>query len=140
MTTAAFRLVTPVELPKPVGYSHFAEVRGGRIIYIAGQVPMDASGALVGANDFRAQARQVFTNIDIAVKAAGGTFADVIKLSYFCSERVPPTDTPVVREIRDEFVNTAAPPVSTFVFVSRLVRPEWLIEIEAVAVISGERA
>jgi enamine deaminase RidA (YjgF/YER057c/UK114 family) len=137
MTTSSVHLSSPNTLHKANGYSHLAEVRGGRLVYIAGQVAQDVSGALVGNTDFRAQVGQVFANLKTAVEAAGGSFADIIKLNYFCCERVAPADLPCVREIRDQFVNTAAPPVSTFVFVSRLVRPEWLIEIEAVALVDG---
>jgi enamine deaminase RidA (YjgF/YER057c/UK114 family) len=131
------RMRNPPTLARPTGYSHLAEVHGGRLVYIAGQVPQDAAGDLVGKDDFRAQLRQVFTNLRLAVEAAGGTFADIVKLNYFCVDAVPPSDQPIVREVRDQFVNTAAPPVSTFVVVRRLVRPEWLIEIEAVAVIEA---
>jgi len=134
--TDTHRLSSPATLPRPAGYSHLAEVGGGRLVYIAGQVPQDAAGKLIGAGDLRAQLRQVFTNLQLAVEAAGGTFADIIKLNYYCVDAVPPSDQPIVREVRDQFVNTAAPPVSTFVVVRRLVRPEWLIEVEAVAVIA----
>jgi enamine deaminase RidA (YjgF/YER057c/UK114 family) len=73
------------------------------------------------------------------VETAGGAFADIIKLNYFCLDRISPGHLPAVREVRDQFVNTQAPPASTFVVVSRLVRPEWLIEVEAVAVINPVR-
>ena len=62
----------------------------------------------------------------------------MIKLNYYCADTVDPAvHLPIVREIRDGYVNTGAPPVSTFVVVRRLVRPEWLIEVEAVAVVPG---
>ncbi len=61
----------------------------------------------------------------------------MVKLNYFCVDRVDRGNMTVVREIRDRYLNTQAPPVSTFVFVSSLVRPEWLIEIEAVAVVNA---
>jgi enamine deaminase RidA (YjgF/YER057c/UK114 family) len=69
------------------------------------------------------------------VQAAGGSFHDVIKLNYFCADNVDPAAIAQVREIRDKYANTQAPPTSTFVVVRRLVRPEWLIEVEAVAVV-----
>src|SRR5882672_3181628 len=131
----SFRLFNPDTMAKPTaGYSQVAEVTGGKTIYIAGQVAMDASGALVGKDDFRAQVEQAFKNLDAAVHAAGGDFHSVIKLNYFCAESVDPAQISLVREIRDRYVDTAHPPTSTFVVVKRLVRPEWLIEIEAVAV------
>lgn len=138
MPDSSVRFSNPPDLPPPLGYSHIAEVRRGRVLYVAGQTPVDATGALVGKDDFAAQVRQVFSNLKRAVEACGGTFADIVKLNYFCRDSVPAAALPLVREVRDEFVNTRSPPASTFVVVSRLVRPEWLIEIEAVAVIVEE--
>lgn len=119
-----------------VGYSQVAEVRSGKLVYIAGQVPFDKSGNLVGPEDFLAQAEQVFRNIKAAVEAAGGSFSDVVKLNYFCVEAVDPSLIPQILKVRDQFVDTKNPPTSTFVVIKRLVRPEWLIEIEAVAVVN----
>ena len=131
------RLHNPPELHKPFGYSHVAEVTGGKLVYIAGQVALDAAGNLVGKDDFAAQARQVFANLKSALAAAGAGFHHVIKLNYYCADSVDPAvHLPVVREIRDTYINAAAPPASTFVVVRRLVRPEWLIEVEAVAVVN----
>jgi 2-iminobutanoate/2-iminopropanoate deaminase len=129
---------SPQTLPPPMGYSHVVGIRGGRTIYISGQVARDDSGAMVGIGDFRCQLTQVFVNLDLAVRSSGGTFADIVKLNYFCCDSVPPTELVSVLEVRDKFVNTKAPPASTFVVVRRLVMPEWLIEIEAVAVVSDE--
>ena len=133
-----FRLFNPEGLPTPRGYSQVAEISGGKLVQIAGQVSLDPSGALVGEGDFPAQVERTFQNLDVAVKAAGGTFADVVKLNYYCVASMKGDPLPVVREIRDRFVNVERPPASTFVFVSRLVRPEWLIEIEATAVVRME--
>jgi enamine deaminase RidA (YjgF/YER057c/UK114 family) len=118
------------------GYSQVAEVRSGRLVYIAGQVPLNKAGQLVGKDDFLVQAGQVFQNLKAAVEAAGGSFNDVVKLNYFAVEGVDQALLPEVLKVRDGFVNTKTPPVSTFVFVKRLVRPEWLIEVEAVAVVN----
>lgn len=131
-----FKLSNPETMAKPAaGYSHVAEVFNGKLVYTAGQVAIDQSGNLVGQDDFRAQVEQVFQNLNLAVEAAGGSFVNVIKLNYYCVDTVDPSELVAVREVRDRFVNTANPPVSTFVVVRRLVRPEWLIEIEAVAVV-----
>jgi enamine deaminase RidA (YjgF/YER057c/UK114 family) len=118
------------------GYSQVAQLRGGKLVYIAGQVPFDKSGSLVGREDFLAQAEQVFRNLKSAVEAAGGRFGDIVKLNYFCVEAVDPALMMQILQVRDRFVETRNPPVSTFVVVKRLVRPEWLIEIEAVAVVN----
>ena len=130
-----FRLFNPDTMAKPTGYSHVGEVTGGKVVYIAGQVAFDASGNLVGKDDLRAQIDQVFKNLDAAVRAAGGSFHDVVKLNYYCVDSVDPSAITQVREVRDKYVNTQSPPASTFVVVRRLVRPELLIEVEAVAVV-----
>ena len=133
---ATVRIFNPNTMAKPTaGYSQVAEVGGGKIVFIAGQVAQDRSGNLVGNGDFRAQVQQVFENLKAAVAAAGGDFNDVVKLNYYCAESVDPAQIGLVREIRDKYVNTTNPPTSTFVVVKRLVRPEWLIEVDAVAVV-----
>jgi enamine deaminase RidA (YjgF/YER057c/UK114 family) len=131
-----FRIFNPDTMAKPAaGYSQVAVITGGKLVYIAGQVALDSSGNFVGKDDFHAQVEQVFKNLKAAVEAAGGNFHDVIKLNFYCVDSVDPSLMPQVREIRDKYVNTQNPPTSTFVVVRRLVRPEWLIEVEAVAVV-----
>ena len=89
----------------------------------------------MGKDDFRAQAQQVFENLKAAMEAAGGTFDDVIKLnSYFLDL----SHLPEFREVRDKYVNVKNPPASTAVQVPRLFRPEFLVEIEAVAVVKSK--
>ena len=126
---------SPATLPPPVGYSHIAKVNKGTMIYLAGQVSSDASGKLVGEGNFEAQAEQVFSNVKIAVEAAGGTMADIVKLNTYLVAEVSQDDLPKMRAIRDRHLNKEKPPASTLVVVSRLARPGWLIEIEAVAAI-----
>jgi enamine deaminase RidA (YjgF/YER057c/UK114 family) len=131
-----FRLFNPSTMAKPVaGFSNVAEVKGGKLIYTAGQVALDPSGKLIGESDFRAQIEQVFQNLKLAVEAGGGTFFDVIKLNYYLVDGVPLPQLTALREVRDQFVNTENPPASTLLFVSRLARPEWLVEAEAIAVV-----
>jgi enamine deaminase RidA (YjgF/YER057c/UK114 family) len=133
------RLISPPGLHKPAGYSHVGTVTGGKLIYVAGQVALDAAGNLVGAHDFGAQVRQVFANLGAALDAVGATLKDVIKLNYYCADSVDPAiHLPIVRAVRDALVDPAAPPASTFVVVRRLVNPEWLIEVEAVAVVASD--
>ena len=127
--------INPKALLAPPGYSHIAKVNSGTIVYFAGQVSADASGKLVGAGDFEAQAEQVYSSIKIAVEAAGGTMADIVKLNIYIVAEVDPANIPKLRAIRDRYVNVAQPPASTLVFVTRLAQPGWLIEIEAVAAI-----
>ena len=129
---AAFQLSSPATLPAPVGYSHLATVNAGRLVIISGQVALDIHGNLVGAGDFRAQARQVFENLRAAVESVGGTFRDIVKLNIYV---VDIAGLPHLRAMRDEYVDTANPPASTAVQVLRLFRPEFLLEVEAIAVV-----
>ena len=128
-------IFSPATLPPPTGYSHIAKVNRGTLVYIAGQVSSDASGKLVGEGNFEAQVEQVFRNLRIAVETAGGTMADIVKLNIYLVAEVDQADVPKLRAIRDRYVNVEKPPASTLVVVSRLARPGWLIEIEAVAAI-----
>jgi enamine deaminase RidA (YjgF/YER057c/UK114 family) len=121
--------------PGPAAYSHVAKVNSGAIVYISGQVPSDASGKFIGEGNFEAQVEQIFGNLKIAVEAAGGTMADIVKLNYYLVAEVDQADVPKMRPIRDRCINVEKPPASTFVVVSRLMRPGWLIEIEAIAAI-----
>jgi 2-iminobutanoate/2-iminopropanoate deaminase len=130
-------LSNPKTMPPPTGYSQVAEVTKGKIVLIAGQVAHDAAGNLVGENDFAAQVEQIFKNLDAAVKAAGGTFKDIVKINNYCVASVDAAQMTAYRAVRDRYVNTAAPPTSTFIYVSRLVRPGWLFEIDAMAVIDS---
>ena len=123
--------------PGPAGYSHIAKVNSGAIVYLSGQVPSDASGKMVGEGDFEAQVEQIFANLKIAVEAAGGTMADIVKLNIYIVAEVDPANIPKLRAIRDRYVNIAQPPASTLVFVTRLAQPGWLIEIEAVAALDA---
>ena len=83
MSKPSKEFINPKALLSPPGYSHVAKVNKGTIVYLAGQVPCDASGKLVGAGDVEAQAEQVFRNIKAAVEAAGGTMADIVKLNIY---------------------------------------------------------
>jgi len=127
-----FELLVPNTMPRSVGYSQVATVTGGTIVFVAGQVALDKSGNVVGKDDFRAQVQQVFENLKAAMEAAGGTFDDVIKLNSYVLDL---SHLPEFREVRDKYVNVKNPPASTAVQVPRLFRPEFLVEIEAVAVV-----
>lgn len=127
------RFLSPEGLPPPAGYSHVVDAPAGRIVYISGQVPLDADGELVGAGDLDAQVQQVFGNLSLALQAAGATWSDVVKLNYFVRD-VSRLDS--VRAIRNEFVDTERPPASTLVEVSGLFRDDVLIEVDAVAIVA----
>src|SRR5690349_25031096 len=123
----------PEGSPPAVGYSH-AVGGTGRFVAIAGQVAMDESGELVGPDDSAAQAERVFENLRLALAAAGATFNDVIKFGVFVTDIAI---LPTVREVRNRYIDTAAPPASTAVQVGALFRPGYLLEIEALAVVKA---
>lgn len=124
------RFLSPATLPSPAGYSHVVEIRGGRTIYLAGQVALDATNALVGRGDFRAQAVQVFENIHAALASVGADFTHVVKLNLYMLDRA---DLAILREVRDLYVNTQSPPASTLVQVQSLASADFLLEVEAIA-------
>ena len=125
------RRQNPPAIHAPRGYSHVVEARApGRTIYVAGQVGMAPDGKI--APDFRAQVTQCFENLKAALAAAGAGFEHVVKTTnYF----IDIAQIPVFRQVRDRYVDTKAPPASTAVQVVKLAAPEFLFEIEAVAVV-----
>jgi reactive intermediate/imine deaminase len=131
-TKTTVEFIKSDKLPPSVGYSQAVTVTTGRLVYVAGQVAMDRSGKLVGPRDFRAQAEQIFENLRAALAASGASFDNVVKLnSYFVDIK----QAFVFREVRDKYINVTHPPVSSAVEVRRLVREEWLLEVEAIAVV-----
>jgi enamine deaminase RidA (YjgF/YER057c/UK114 family) len=122
--------LTPATLGPTPGYSQVVKVTGGQTIYLAGQVALDESRELVGRGDFRAQAQQVFENIKTALTAVGADFSHVVKLNMYVLDR---SHLPILREIRDRYVNTQAPPASTLVEVRSLAQEDFLLEVEAIA-------
>jgi enamine deaminase RidA (YjgF/YER057c/UK114 family) len=75
--------IRPQTLPKPAGYSYGYEVRSGRLVFLAGQVAMNESGAIVGKGDLVAQFRQACSNLQVTLAAAGGELTDVVKLNIY---------------------------------------------------------
>lgn len=113
------------------GYTHV--VTGpGRLAAIAGQMPFDEKGDFVGAGDPAAQTRQIFQNMSGCLAAAGLTFDDVIKLTYYVTDIA---HVPTVLAVRDEFIDTERPPASTVVQVVALYRPDLLLEVDAFALV-----
>ena len=130
-TGAVIERMNPAGLSTPTGYSHVVSTRGGRTIYIAGQIALDAQGNLVGKGDLAAQTRQVFANLEVALKAAGAAFANVVKTNYYLRDA---SQVAVVREVRAKYF-TKELPASTLIEVPRLAQPDFLIEIEVIAVV-----
>ncbi len=134
------RFLSPKTLAKPPGYSYVVETSGPiRTVYFAGQLGLDLDNKLVGApGDFRAQCTRAFENLQFALEAVGARFKDVVKINNYL---VDIADNMMhFREVRDRFLNTAAPPASTTIGVASLARPGALFEIEAVAVLPAKAA
>ncbi|MFE9632531.1 RidA family protein [Streptomyces sp. NPDC006463] len=139
-TTPEHDHLTRVHAPDGVspgtGYSHV--VWGtGRFVAVSGQCAFDEKGEVVGEGDAAAQARQVFENLRRCLAAAGATFDDVVKLTYFVTDVA---DLPAVRAARDAVIPADRLPASSAVQVSALVRPELLLEVEAFAVVPAGTA
>ena len=112
--------------------SHFTHVvRAGRLVFVSGCVASDAAGRTVGGTDVVAQARQVHENLGRCLAAAGATFADVCKVTFFVRRMA---DREAINTVRKEFFGPHRP-ASTLVEVSRFVRDDLLLEIEATAVL-----
>lgn len=123
----AIERIQPDGLPESALYSHI--VRTGNLVFIAGQVAQDADGNVLGGGDFSAQAVQVFENLKRCLAAVGLDLTKLVKLSIYVTDarfRDP------LREINRRYVPSDKP-VSTLLVVAALARPEYLIEIDAVA-------
>ena len=116
----------------PPTYSQGVKVTGAQtILYLAGQVAYDAKGGPAHAGDFKAQARAVFQAIKAQVEAGGGTMDNIVKINTYLTDVRHRADLAAIRE---EFMGKKSC-ASTLVGVTALAMPEWLIEIEAVAVL-----
>lgn len=126
--------LTLTGLGQPVSdYSTAVTVSGGRLVFLAGQVPLDESGRTVAPGDPVEQIRQVFRNIEAALKAAGGSLDDLVKMTVYLTDG---RYFEAFRSVRREFLRHPFP-ASTGVVVAGLGWPEWLVEIDAVAVVKA---
>jgi enamine deaminase RidA (YjgF/YER057c/UK114 family) len=139
MMAGNLRFSNPNTLAKPPGYSYVVEATGpNRLIYLAGQLGLDMDNKFVGEGDFRAQCAQAFENMTLALKAAGACWSDVVKINNFLVDIQ--ANMAAFREVRDRYLNKAAPPASTTIGVPALARPGGLFEIEAIAVLPAKAA
>ncbi len=132
---AEIKIFNPGGLAKPAGtYSHIAQARTQEVVFIAGQVPVDATGATVGKGDFEAQATQVYANIHAALRSVGADWKNVVQFTSFL---VRPQDAAAFRAFRGRefpkmFPNGAYPP-NTLLIISRLADENYLLEVQTVA-------
>lgn len=109
-------------------------IKSGNMVFISGQIATDAAGKVVGENDVKMQARQVYKNLEAALKSVGGSLTDVVKTTTYLTKH---ENFAVWSPIRAE-IWPANPPTSTLLIVSALAAPAFLIEVEAIAII-GDR-
>jgi reactive intermediate/imine deaminase len=121
---------------KPFGiFSSAAWQPEGKVLHVSGQVAQDATGAVMGKGDIRGQTRQVLENIRTVLAGAGGTMDDVARVTVYVTDK---SGLGQIHEVRAQYFRRPYP-ASTLVEVKRLVKPEYLIEIDAVAVIPADR-
>jgi enamine deaminase RidA (YjgF/YER057c/UK114 family) len=114
-------------------YAQVVVAAPGRQVFVSGQVSVDERGQVVAAGDLPGQVRQAHRNLVAALEAAGATLADVAKLTTYVVG-LRPDLLPAIREARAEILGSHAP-ASTLVGVQALVSPDWLVEVEAYAVV-----
>ena len=126
--------LSPATLPPTQGYSQLVMVNGGELLFFSGQVALNEKGELAGT-DYESQLDQIFRNIQSGLAAAQASLDNLVKLNFFVSSALSMEDVSASHfAVRDRYINLKQPPASAFVFVSRLARPEWLLEVEAIAV------
>lgn len=125
------RIPAPDGVAPAAAYTHVV-MGSGRFVAVSGQLALDESGELVGEGDAAAQARQVFENLRRCLAAAGAGFDDVVKLTFFVTDMA---HMPAIRAARAEHIPDDRLPAASAVQVAALVRPEFLLEVEAYAVI-----
>jgi enamine deaminase RidA (YjgF/YER057c/UK114 family) len=125
--------INPPALPVPIGYTQVVSSRGARTVYIAGQVAVDAIGNVVAPGDVVGQASRAFANVRSAVTGAGGTLADIVKVTWYVVGYRPEMLSALAQARRDIFGDHE--PASTLVGVAALANPQYLVEVEAIAVL-----
>jgi enamine deaminase RidA (YjgF/YER057c/UK114 family) len=129
------KIYNPEGLARPLGqYSHVTRVKASEYLFIAGQLAADKNGQVVGADDFDAQCRQVFANIEVALKSAGAGWGNVVQFYTFMvhSQDIPKFMAFRLREFPKMFSNGVYPP-NTLLMIDRLVQEPFLVEVQTVA-------
>ena len=128
------KMSNPKNLHKPVGpYSQVSRVKASELVFIAGQTATDIEGKLVGAGDFEAQCKQIFANLDAALKSVGASWGNVVHFTNYLVNR---EDQPKFVKYRLNFFPTIFPngyPPNTILFVDKLLHKEFLVEVQAIA-------
>ena len=128
--------LNPAGLPVLPGFSQVVTATEGKIVFISGQVALNANNEVVGKGDLRAQVVQTFENLKGALAAVGATFDDVLKTNTYIVNYTPDM-IGVVREVRSQYLPREKAPASTLIGVQALVFEDLLIEIEAFALLKA---
>jgi enamine deaminase RidA (YjgF/YER057c/UK114 family) len=126
--------LNPPTLSKPTGYSHATLVTAGRQVHVSGQVALNASGEIVGKGDIAAQTEQVYQNLKAALSAAGADMRHVFKLVTYVVD-LTPARAAEIRKVRLAHMTEGDYPASTMVGTTGLVHPDFLIEVEVIALL-----
>ena len=132
----AVTYLSPEKLHKNPAFSHLAVVSGNvKTVYIGGQNAVDSKGNIVGKGDLKAQAEQMLSNFEACLAAAGAGFEDIVKWTIFMVEgqAIQPAFE-VFQHVNEKRKN---PPLVTMAYVSALANPDFLVEMEAVAVVEA---
>lgn len=133
MTVRKEILVPQIKEP----YSHYTDVvQFGDLVFMSGAGPLDLEGNIVGGDDVIEQTRQVLRNIEHMLTAVGATFADVAKVTVYCTD--PQKDILDINVARKEFFGDSRP-VSTLIGVKEFAAPGMKVEIDAIAVLSSQQ-
>ena len=127
--------INPKDLPVPETYTQVVVVTGTRLVFISGQEPEDVHGKLVGRGDLAAQARQVFGNLGRALAAAGAQPDQVARITIYVVDHKREY-LPIIEAARAALFGDHKP-ADVLVGIATLSNPEYLIEVDAIAVIDG---
>ncbi|MFF5175374.1 RidA family protein [Micromonospora sp. NPDC000089] len=132
----AVSFVNPEGLPAVDLYRHVAVATGAKQVFIAGQVAVDAHGGTVGVGNLTAQVEQCYLNVATALAGVGGSFDDVVRLTVYIVDWTPDKMTPLLDGITRAATKLGIIPVPPFtgLGVSALAGPDYLVEVEATAV------
>ena len=126
--------INPEGLPRNPAFSHAVSVRGAhKVIYVGGQNAVSSSGSVVGKGDVAAQTRQVFQNLEHVLESAGARMEHVVKwnIMVVAGQPIPPA----FQVFQETWGRRPDPPAITVSFVAGLANPDFLVEMDAVAVV-----
>jgi reactive intermediate/imine deaminase len=126
------KVITPKTLHRPFGYAHAIQI--DNTIYISGQIPLDQEMNVVGKNDIAVQTERVYENLRKVIEEAGGSMSSIVMLNIYCTD-LEAYDKKT-RHLRKKYFGDYYP-ATTAIEVKRLYRPDFMIEVEAIAVLDS---